>query len=112
MLVIAVSLSSSPTRVQFPSASLIHGQVVELGYTRRLERRARLGVRVRLSPWLLRVGQCSVGPHKPERPGATPGPATFFAADQVRKLGKADRPRTCEFVGSTPTLITTDIFDF
>jgi hypothetical protein len=25
---------------------------------------------------LTRVGQCSFGPHKPERPGATPGPAT------------------------------------
>jgi hypothetical protein len=24
---------------------------------------------------LLRVGQCSFGPHKPEPPGATPGPA-------------------------------------
>ena len=25
---------------------------------------------------MLRVGQCSFGPHKPELPGATPGPAT------------------------------------
>ena len=29
------------------------GQVVEMGYTRRSNRRARMGVRVRLSPWLL-----------------------------------------------------------
>ena len=53
MLVLTARPSTWPTRVRFPSGSLEHSQVVKLGYTRRSERRARLGVRVRLSPWLL-----------------------------------------------------------
>lgn len=36
-----------------PVRAADYGQVVKLGYTRRSERRARKGVRVRLSPWLL-----------------------------------------------------------
>ena len=38
-------------RVQFPHGSLNYSQVVELGYTRRSERRALCGMGVRLSPW-------------------------------------------------------------
>ena len=53
MLVLTARPSTWPTRVRFPSGSLEHSQVVKLGYTRRSERRARLGVRVQLSPWLL-----------------------------------------------------------
>ena len=58
-----------------------------MGNTRRSERRALMGVGVRVSPWLLsdestRVSQCSVEPHKLRTPGATPGPAT---CGRVRK---------------------------
>ncbi len=56
---------------------------------------------------LTRVGQCSFGPHKPERPGATPGPATGTGSGT--QTGKASRPRTCDFVGSTPTLVTNNM---
>ena len=60
-----------------PARVTEHGQVVELGYTRRSERRALCGMGVRISPWLLtRVSQCSVRPHKPRLSGATPEPAT------------------------------------
>ena len=59
-----------------PARVTDNSQVVELGYTRRSERRALCGMGVRISPWLLtRVSQCSRGPHKPAAPGATPGPA-------------------------------------
>ena len=51
----------------------------------------------------LRVGQCSFGPHKPELPGATPGPATY---GQVRKQAKRSRRERGDFVGSTPTSVT------
>ena len=45
--------STWPTRVQVPSGSLIHSQVAESADARRSDRRARKGVGVQLSPWLL-----------------------------------------------------------
>ena len=62
-----------------PARVTEYSQVVELGYTRRSERRALCGMGVRISPWLLtmtRVSQRSAGPHKPGPSGATPEPAT------------------------------------
>ena len=90
MLVLTARPSTWPTRVRFPSGSLEHSQVVKLGYTRRSERRARLGVRVRLSPWLLldcRCGRCPVGFHKPDEPGSIPGPATELTRVGQRSFG-------------------------
>ena len=43
----------------------------------------------------LRVGQCSFGPHKPERPGATPGPAIYMRPST--QTGKAVTLRVWRF---------------
>lgn len=51
----------------------------------------------------LRVGQCSFGPHKPELPGATPGPATY---GRVRKQAKRSRRERGDFAGSIPASVT------
>ena len=114
-----------------------HSQVAEQVYARRSERRARKGMRVQLSPWLLsfaggqapnqlscgrcarldtgtcnllRVGQCSFGPHKPERPGATPGPATYGRVRKQAKRSPTNATRRCpergDFAGSTPASVT------
>ena len=59
-----------------PARVTNNSQVLELGSTRRSERRALCGMGVRISPWLLtRVSQCSVRPHKPCLSGAIPEPA-------------------------------------
>ena len=50
---------------------------------------------------LTRVSQCSAGSHKPRRPGATPGPATW-PGTQIWKSGQVES-LTC--VGSSPTLV-------
>jgi hypothetical protein len=52
---------------------------------------------------LARVSQCSFWSHKPEPPGATPGPATF--SGRVRKSEKRSRRGRGDFVGSTPTSV-------
>ena len=85
-----------------PARVTEHSQVVELGYTRRSERRAHCGMGVRISPWLLtRVSQCSVRPHKPRLSGATPEPAmTRYANWQSGEV------ESLVFVGSIPTLVT------
>ena len=89
---------SIPARVTY------HSQVVELGYTRRSERRALCGMGVRISPWLLtRVSQRSAGPHKPGPSGATPEPAMTRYANW-----QSDEVESLVFVGSTPTLVTLD----
>ena len=76
-----------------PVRAAEYGQVAELGYTRRSERRARKGVRVRLSPWLLycRCGRCPTGFHKAGEPGSIPGSATRGWASAQRSLISSDR---------------------
>ena len=49
------------------------------------------------------MGQRPARSHKPRRPGATPGLATD---DRVRKLEKRPGREPGEFVGSTPTSVT------
>ena len=88
-----------------PARVTNNSQVVELGYTRRSERRALFGMGVRISPWLLktqsRVSQRSAGPHKPGPSGATPEPAMTRYANR-----QSDEVESLVFVGSTPTLVT------
>ena len=90
-----------------PARVAEYSQVVELGYTRRSERRALCGMGVRISPWLLirkttsRVSQRSAGPHKPGPSGATPEPAMTRYANW-----QSDEVESLVFVGSTPTLVT------
>jgi hypothetical protein len=104
---------SIPARV-----ALEHYQVVELGYTRRSERRAaRHGSstlplvtdrRRRCPIDMTQVSQCSAGPHKPGPPGATPGPAICKndIHGRVRKQAKRRGREPRDFVGSTPTSVT------
>lgn len=69
---------STPVRVTLQE-HFEYGQVAELADARRSERRARSGVGVQLSPWLLqhcRCGRRPVGFHKLDLPGSIPGPAT------------------------------------
>ena len=40
-----------------------------------------------------RVGQCSFGPHKPELPGATPGPATLSSAEYAKRAKRSATKR-------------------
>ena len=51
--------------------------------------------------YMLRVGQCSAGPHKPGPPGATPGPATTGYANWHSGEVESLVP-----VGSSPTPVT------
>ena len=55
-----------------------YSQVAESADARRSERRARKGVGVQVSPWLLdcRSGRCLAGRHEAGVPGSIPGPAT------------------------------------
>ena len=72
--------STWPTRVRFPSESLDAAKWWNLVDTRRSEGRARRGVRVQVSPWLLterlQVGRDPTGFHTAGVPGSIPGPAT------------------------------------
>ena len=54
----------------------------------------------RVRDGMTRVSQCSAGSHKPRRPGATPGPATW-PGTQIWKSGQVEN-LAC--VGSSPTL--------
>ena len=58
--------STWPTRVQFPSGSLKMAKSWNLVDTRRSEGRARKGVRVQVSPWLLE--EMTAGGQAPNQP--------------------------------------------
>ena len=82
MLVLQSGPQPGRTRgpVRFPSESLDAAKWWNLVDTRRSEGRARKGVRVQVSPWLLterlQVGRDPTGFHTAGVPGSIPGPAT------------------------------------
>lgn len=62
------------------------------------------GLQSALQQILTQVGQCPVKAHNLRPPGATPGPATVY--DRVRKQEKRSGREPDDFVGSTPTPVT------